>query len=152
MKPIQLLSAMVMVLAVGCGQTTTSNGPGTLNDKHGNPIVKTLSMTAAPKQTIVRGGTDDMAIKIRRKNFNDPVTIRLSDLPQGVEAAAKEIVIPAGEVSATLKLRADQNAKVGDYKVEIDAEAPGLYENVQTFTLSVTDKEKETELPRAAPY
>jgi hypothetical protein len=154
MKTIKLLSvvAIVLAIAVGCGQTTTSTGPATTGDKSGNPAVKKLSMTAAPEQTIILGGTGDVAIKISRENFNDPVTIRLADLPQGIEASKTEVVIPAGEVAAMLNLKANPDAKVGTFKVEIDAQAPGLEDNVQTFTLWVKEKEKGSSLPDATPF
>jgi hypothetical protein len=151
MKTMKLLGVIVIVtpIAVGCGQTTTTTGPAT-SDKNGTPAVKKLSVTAATQQTIALGGTDEVAIKISRENFNDPVTIRLSDLPQGIETPDKEVVVPAGEVAAKFKLMANEDAKVGDFKVEIDAQAPGLEDNVQTFTLSV--KAKETAVPDASPF
>jgi len=141
---------MVVLLAAGCEQTTISTGPVMSNEKTGTPMVKKLSLTAAPQQTIIRGGTDDVAIKISRENFDAPVTIRLSELPQGIEAPATEIVIPAGQVSTTVKLKAADDANVGEFKVDIDAQAEGLPDNVQTFTLAV--KEKQTITPDGAPY
>jgi len=95
---------------------------------------------AAKNQTITQGGSDKVTIAINRDNFNDPVTIRLNDLPQGVQAVPMEIVIPAGSSSATVELKAADNASVGEHRVQIDAVAPGLGENVQMFTLTVKDK------------
>jgi hypothetical protein len=151
MKPLKLWSAVAIaaLLAVGCEQTTTSTAPLTTTNNTGTPAVKKLSLTAAEKQTIVRGGTDDLTIKIDRQNFNAPVAIRLSQLPQGVEARSGEIVIPPGEVSATVKLKAADDAQVGEFKVDIDAQTAGLPDNVQTFTLAV--KEKGTAVPDLGP-
>ena len=73
-------------------------------------------------------------------NFDDAVTIRLNDLPQGIEALPMEVVIPAGSSSATVELKAADNAPVGEHRVQIDAVAPGIGENVQIFTLTVKDK------------
>jgi hypothetical protein len=81
-----------------------------------------------------------VSISIHRDNFTDAVTIRLNDLPHGITCAEKEVVIPADATSAKLTLKAAPDAAAGDFKVKIDARAPGIDENVQTFDLTVNDK------------
>jgi hypothetical protein len=137
MKPLKIISAIGLALALAGCQETTSTGPATTTTDTGKPALKKLSLVAATSQTIIQGATDDVAIKITRDNFNDPVTIRLNDLPAGVEVVGEEAVIPAGQNSIKLQLKAAPDAVVGEHQVKIDAQAPGLADNVQTFTLTI---------------
>jgi hypothetical protein len=136
MKRTSIVCAIGLALAMAGCQETTSTGPGGKTES-GNPAVKKLSLVAATSQTIKQGATDDFAINIKRDNFDDPVTIRLNDLPTGVEVVGKEAVIPSGENSIKVQLKAASDAAVGEHKVKIDATAPGLADNEQTFTLTV---------------
>jgi len=131
---------LAALCAMGCENKTTTTGSANPSGATGKSEVKKLTLKAAAEQTIKQGGTDELAIKIDRSNFNDPVTIRLNDLPKGVTCDKTELVIPAGsnEVKVTLKAAAD--AETGDYSVKIDAQAPGIDENVQTLKLTVKDK------------
>lgn len=137
MKRTTFISVIGLALAAfGC-QETTSTGPATKTNASGNPEVKKLSLEAATSQTIKQGATDDLSIKIKRDNFDDPVTIRLNDLPEGVEVVGKEAVIPSGQNSIKVQLKAAPDAAVGEHKIKIDAQAPGLANNEQTLTLTV---------------
>jgi hypothetical protein len=131
--------AMAMVVAAGCQETTTS-GPATKVNRSGEPAVKKLTVMAKKNQTISQGGSDKISVAINRDNFNDPVTIRLNDLPQGVESLQSEVVIPAGSSSAMLEIKAMPDAAIGEHEVRLAASAPGLDENVQMFTLTVKEK------------
>ncbi len=137
MKRTAILSAIGLALAIAGCQETTSTGPATKTTDSGKPAIKKLSLVAATSQTIKQGATDDVSIKITRDNFDDPVTIRLNDLPAGVELVGQEAIIPAGQNSIKLQLKATPDAAVGEHQVKIDAQAPGLADNVQTFTLTV---------------
>jgi len=140
MKPLKWMSAigLALVVAVGCEQSNTTKGPASATSPSSS--AKKLTVTAATQQTIKRGDTDDFVVKINRDNFNDPVTIRLNDLPKGVECTETEAVIPSGSTSFTFKLKADETAEIGEHQVKVDAQAPGLAENVQTVKLTIKDK------------
>jgi len=137
MQVLKFISSVALALAVAGCQETTSTGPAAGTTRSGKPVVKKLSLVAATGQTIKQGDTDDVSIRITRDNFDDPVTIRLNDLPKGVELLGDEAVIPAGQTSIKIQLKAAADAAVGDHKVTIDAKAPGLADNTQTFTLTV---------------
>lgn len=130
---------LAVALAAGC-QETTSTGPATTQTSTGKPAVKKLTVMASETQNIARGDTDKVLVTIDRDNFNEPVTIRLNDLPRGVELVGGPAVIPADSNTATLEIKASDDAEVGEHHVQIDATAPGLAENLQTFKLTVTDK------------
>ena len=141
MKPLKQLAALALLLIVAAGcQKTTSTGPGEVKND-GTTKVKKLTVVAAKSQTIKRGDTDKVLVTVNRDNFDDAVTVRLNDLPNGVELVGEnEAVIPRGSNSVTLELKASDDAEVGDHNVTIAADAPGLSENTQTFKLTVKDK------------
>jgi len=141
MKPLAMSSilGLALVFGLGCENKTTTTGSATPGTS-GTTAVKKLTVTAAAQQTIKQGDTDELTVKIDRDNFNDPVTIRLNDLPKGVTFVENEVVIPAGSTSAKITLKAASDAEVGEHNVKIDAQAPGLDENVQTMKLTIKDK------------
>src|SRR5436190_7345644 len=134
--------SLAVICSLGCENKTTTTGsattPAGTSRKAGE--VKKLTLKAAAQQTIKQGDTDDLTIKIDRSNFDDPVTIRLKDLPQGVTCNMSEVVVPSGATEIKVTLKAASDAAVGEYKVKLDAQAPGLDENVQTLKLTVKDK------------
>jgi len=132
--------ALASLLAVGCQQSTSTgpapvSAPGTAHRQDAG--LKKLTVTAAKDQSIEQGESDKVLVTINRDNFDDPVTIRLNDLPVGVECMNNDVVIPAGSNSATLTLKAALDAPVGEHNVTIAADAPGLDRNTQVFVLSV---------------
>ena len=135
MKKLFLLLS-VLVLTVGCNNTTSSIGTKT-SSRTGEPIVKKLSLTAAKTQTITRGSTDKVSITISRTNFDEAVTVAITSLPTGVEVVEKEMTIPAGATSLTLTLKAAADAPVGEHNVTITASTPGLENTSQAFKLTV---------------
>jgi len=135
MKKLILLMS-VLALCVGCNKSTTTEGTK-LSTRTGEPVRKELTMTAAKEQTIARGATDKVDVKIARTNFDDAVTIALSGLPAGVEVVEKQTTIPNGATTLTLTLKAAADATQGEHTVTITANTPGLEKTTQTFKLTV---------------
>jgi len=75
-----------------------------------------------------------------RTNFDDPVEIHFSNLPEGVEVVDKDVKVPSGNDSITVTLKAGPDAEPGEHEVTLIAKAPGVEENRQTFKLTVKDK------------
>jgi hypothetical protein len=129
------LLGCALLVGAGCEQSTTT-GPkgGTANTAN----VKRLTLTAAKDQSIRRGDTDKVPVAITRDNFSDPVTIHVAGLPKGVVVLdGKNVVIPGGSNTATLTLKADADAELGEHNVTLSAEAKGLEKNSQVFRLTV---------------
>lgn len=140
MQPLKKIGAAVLVLAVAVGcQKTTSTGPGAPK-AGGGTTLKKLTVIAAKNQSIKQGDTDKVLITITRDNFDDPVTIKLNNLPKGVEVVGGKVEIPRGSNSATVQLKANDDAEPGEHDVTIAADAPGLNENTQTFKLNIKAK------------
>src|SRR5262245_26828854 len=120
MRLITVVTAMGLAAAIaGCENKTTTTGSTVPSSTPGKPAVKRLTVKAAPTQTIKQGDTDEVSIKIDRDNFNDPVTIRLNELPKGI-TCEPQVVIPANSSSGTFTLKAAPDAEVGEFEVKID--------------------------------
>ncbi len=142
MKLFQVVcgSGVALALLAGCENKTTTTGSTPPAGNSGQATTKKLTLKAPATQSIKRGDTDQLSISITRDNFNDPVTVRLNDLPKGVVCEETEATIPAGQTSTKLTLKASADAEVGEHDVKVDARAPGIQENVQTVKLNVKDK------------
>jgi len=134
---IYLLLLSGLLFTVGCNNTTTSTVGTRVSTRTGETVVKKLSLTAAKDQTITRGSTDKVDVSISRSNFDEPVTIAIANLPNGVEVAEKEMTIPNGATKLTLTLKAAADAALGEHMVNITASAPGLEKTTQAFKLTV---------------
>jgi hypothetical protein len=141
MKPLNILCAfgLAACLAAGCETKTTTTGSVPGPGPSGTTTVKKLTVKGPTGQSIKQGDSNQVSISIVRDNFNDPVTIRLNDLPKGVVCVEDHVVVPAGDKSIKLTLKAAADAEIGEHDVKIDATAPGIDENVQTFKLNVKD-------------
>ena len=122
-------------LVAGCNNTTTTTAPAVTT--RGEPVTKSLKLTAAKDQTIARGATDKVSIGVTRENFDEPITITLSGLPAGVEIVEKESTIRTGSSNLMLTLKASSDAALGEHSVTITADASGMPRNSQTFKLTV---------------
>jgi uncharacterized membrane protein len=139
---ILIVFGLAALGAWGCENKTTTTGsapPAAMPGKSSS-AVKKLTLKAAAEQTIKQGDSHELTIKIDRSNFDDPVTVHLNDLPQGVTCSMNEVIIPAGATETKVTLKVAPDAVVGEHDVKIDAKAPGLDENVQTMKLTVKDK------------
>jgi hypothetical protein len=69
--------------------------------------------------TVVRGQQAQLKINVRRLgSFNGPIALTLDGLPAGM-TIPKEIVIPSGQPSAIITLKAETNAKVDGSLVRV---------------------------------
>ena len=84
-----------------------------------------------PSLTIPRGQT--VSIKVtanRRGNLNGPIYLRFDGLPAGV-TTVKEPIIPAGQSSVDVSLKADTTAKIESFKLHVSGIA---YQPMLLFT------------------
>jgi hypothetical protein len=150
--PLGLLGVALVV--TGCQQSTSTGPAGTTRSPstqsrapdggvrtdpgtRADTGAKKLTLTAKEAQTVARGSTDKVQLTINRDNFNDPVTIKFSGLPKGVEVVEKDMTFKPDENMKVFTLQASGDAALGEHNVTITAEAPGLSNNTQTFKLTV---------------
>src|SRR5208337_3110247 len=82
------LLAVALVALVGCGGKDTAGGPGASNATGKQPLYgqaeNTFNLTA-PSTSLHQGETKDVSIGIKRgTNFQEDVTLKFAEVPQGV--------------------------------------------------------------------
>ena len=111
----------------GCAETTVRGPEGT-----------ELSLVKPSDETVMQGETGDVLVKIDREDFEGPVEIEVADLPDGVNAAESETVIPSDEESVVLRLHADPDAVlVTNHEAMVKARAPNGMQVAQKFRITV---------------
>ena len=126
-----LVVAGLLVVGSGCGETKTTSS------KSGD---KKLTLTGPSTTNITQGETAEIKVKVTRKGFDDDVTLKFSDLPEGVKVEESGTKVPKGSDDVTLHLKADEKAPVkSDVKSKVTASAAGLSETAE-FTVNVKEK------------
>ena len=137
MKWMSLIVAAGLVFGVaGCTGEKDKN-KGTVKGEGGAE----LTVEAPSGTTSVTVGKDkDITVSITRKKFDDPVSVTLSDLPEGVTADPKTQDIAKGETKAKFTLKAAGDAKESKgQKVKVTAKG-GKMEKSEEFTVDVVKK------------
>jgi hypothetical protein len=137
MRQFSLLAVAVavLVLAAGCGTNPTKTN--TVKGEGG----KELSLTPPMGTSIKQGETKSVTVKVDRKNLDEPITVEISDLPEGVTAKETTKKLEKGEKEITFTLEAKPDAKLEKgHKVKVKASAGGLTAGPETFTVDVRQK------------
>ena len=107
-------------------------------------------MTAPGTLTLKQGESKNVKLKITRKNFDEPVDVDISGLPEGVsikESSAKEgarVKFDKGATEMTLTVHAAENAPVNKdgKKAMVSASGGGVStQGVAEWTIKVEPKE-----------
>lgn len=116
--------------------TTTPEKPmvGTADDTF------TLSMPTL-STSLKQGETKSVTVGITRgKNFDQDVTLKLADLPQGVTIEPAEPTIKHGESEATLSVKAADDAALGDFTINVVGHPAEGADAQNKLTVTVTEK------------
>ncbi len=126
------LTALSLALLVGCGSNTGTSekhpgGPGAATNLTARaPIVAEGKgqFDLSPPHTathLKQGESKEVKIDIKRgEGFDKDVTLKFSDLPKGVTIEPASATIKHSDTSATVTVKAADDAAVGDFKVKID--------------------------------
>jgi hypothetical protein len=114
---------MAVVALVGCGGKDTAGGPGATNPTGKKPLYgqaeNTFNLTA-PSTSIKQGETKAVSIGIRRgTNFQEDVTLKFADVPQGVTLDPASPVIKHGETETKVTLKAAADASLGAFTIKV---------------------------------
>jgi hypothetical protein len=117
-----LLVAAVVTL-IGCTGNDNAGGPGATNPTGKQPLYgqadNTFNLTA-PSTSLKQGETKDISIGIKRgTNFQDDVTLKFADLPQGMTVDPAGPVIKHGDTETRVTLQAAADASLGDFTVRV---------------------------------
>jgi hypothetical protein len=117
------LLAVALVALVGCGGKDTACGPGASNATGKQPLYgqaeNTFNLTA-PSTSLKQGETKAVSISIKRgTNFQEDVTLKFADVPQGVTLDPVSPVIKHGETETKVTLKAAADASLGDFTIKV---------------------------------
>lgn len=131
MKPYLLLAGIALpcILSfLGCSSTSTSSTGAAK-----------ITMNKPSNQSLGRGTTNTVEIKIWKENINANVSVRFENLPYGVEVTEKNTNSKDNNCVVNYQLSATDNARlVTDHVVRVTAEGPDGLAVTQSFEMTVT--------------
>jgi len=149
------LAALALVGLVGCNGAGTTGGPGADKAKQqqkDSPVKRaedsvgqaedTFSLSVPTLSTSIKQGeTKEVTIGIRRgKNFDQDVSLKLDALPKGVTAEPAAPAIKAGDSDAKVRLKAADDAALGDFTVKVIGHPTKGADATNEFKLTVAKK------------
>jgi hypothetical protein len=172
MKKVALVPVVTLLIVAGCkrdqtptaaptGQgptmTTASSTPTptttTTTPKTGGPITtfplrkEELLLTFPKEMSVEAGSSTALKVEITRKQFDDPVTVKFSDVPDDVKIDPPEIKIAKGDTDATFTVKVDAKAKEAKGSViKIAAEGGGQKVAPQDIKLNILAKKTDLTL------
>ncbi|MFN0197673.1 MAG: hypothetical protein ACKVT0_13090 [Planctomycetaceae bacterium] len=118
------LTLMTLATLTGCNQGTPG-GPGTVDAKVEKPAYGQADDTfnlSVPVMTssLQQGNETEATIGIKRaKNFDEDVSLKFVDVPEGVTFEPASPVIKHGDTDAKITFKAGDEAPLGDFKVKV---------------------------------
>jgi hypothetical protein len=114
LRRVSLILMLGLGVLVGCNEGER----GTVKGESGEE----LTLTAPANTSIIQGGTQKVTVRIERKNFDDPVDVKLEQLPKGVTADKDSKTIAKEDKSVEFTLIADNKADlVTAHEVKVSA-------------------------------
>lgn len=127
-KKLTILLMSLAFIGTGCEKTTVEG-----------PAGKKLTLIKPANQTLARGASEKVTVRITRSNFEDPVDIQFKDLPAGVTLVDGSTKIEKNE--RTFVLSASPNADlVGNHVALVTATGPDGLSATEQFNITVKEK------------
>jgi uncharacterized membrane protein len=143
------MAMMTLAALAGCTQGTPG-GPGTTDANAEKPAYgqadDTFNLSAARMATSLQQGEQtETTVGIKRaKSFDQDVTLKFADLPQGVTVKPARPVIKRGDTDAKITFEAVDEAPVGDFVVKVTGHPTKGGDAQIELKLSVTAKDSFT--------
>jgi hypothetical protein len=118
------LLLMALVAASGCNQGTPG-GPGASDPNTKKPLygqaTDTFTLSVPNLSTSLKQGeTKEVSVGIKRgKNFDEDVTLKFADVPNGVTLDPESAVITSANTEAKFTFTARDEAPLGDFTVKV---------------------------------
>ena len=104
------------------------------------PSGKKLTVTQPANQTLKRGETNEIAIKVTRTNLSEPLTVKFDNLPKGVTVIEdKKLSSDQNTVNYTLHAAPDADL-VQNSQSKVTVSTPDGLMATETFTITVKDR------------
>jgi hypothetical protein len=144
------LLVVALVALVGCGGKDTAGGPGATDPTSKKPLYgqadNTFNLTA-PSTSLKQGETKAVSIGIKRgTNFQEDITLKFANVPQGVTFDPASPVIRHGETETKVTLKAAADASLGDFTVKVTGNPTKGSDGSTELKLTVT---KDAEVAKA---
>lgn len=139
MKKVLVPLGLAVLVAVGCNtQSSTNKGKGG----------EELTLKTPQSVTVNQEGTAEFAVKIERKKFDEPVTVKFEKLPEGVTVEESDHKLDKGVKERTFHLKASDKAKVGSNKILVVASSKDMTDRHE---VNVEVKEKGSHTTLSSP-
>jgi hypothetical protein len=145
-KFLALIAGSLLPLGIGCDKQSTPGGPGVTHPAAKPPIVgqadETFHLSAPTLSThVAQGETKTAAIGIKRgKNFDQDVTVKFGDLPNGVTITPTSAVLKHGDNEVQVSISAAADAAVGDFTVAVTGSPGKGAEGATSIKITVAKK------------
>jgi hypothetical protein len=147
MNRIKVTTGFLVLAALsGCNQGTPG-GPGATDAKSPQatygPTENTFTLSVPlMSSTLQQGGSIPITVGIKRaKNFDQNVTLHVTDLPEGVTSDPAAPVIKHGDLEAKVVLQATDQAALGAYSVKVTGHPERGADAVVEFKLTIAPKD-----------
>jgi hypothetical protein len=144
------LLVVALVALVGCDSKDHAGGPGATNATAKQPRYgeadNTFNLTV-PSTNLKQGETKDVSIGIKRgTNFQEDVTLKFADVPQGLTFDPTSSVIKHGQTETKVTLKATVDASLGDFNVKVTGHPTQGGDATHEFRITI---EKDPEAAKA---
>jgi len=141
--------ALMLAILTGCSQGTPG-GPGTTDKDSEKPLYgqedNTFNLSVPRTSTSLQQGEQlETAIGIKRaKNFDQDVTLKFAEIPKGVTIEPASPVISSSGTEAAITFKAEDEAPVGDYNVQVTGHPTKGGDAQIEFKLTILPKDSFT--------
>ncbi len=136
MKNVLVPVALMVLVVAGCN---TQKSPPEGKDG------KKFTLSTPKDVEIDQNGEQKVTVSIERKNFDEPVTVTVDKLPEGVVLLDKEPKIEKGKKEVILKLKAGEKAKPGKNTMTVMASGGGVSDS-RSITIEIRKATGHTSL------
>jgi hypothetical protein len=150
------LVVMTLAFLTGCGQEGTPGGPGTIEKKPAYGQADDTFNLSVPvlASSLQQGEQAETTVGIKRaKNFDEDVTLKFANVPEGVTVEPASPVIKHGDTDAKITFKAGDEAPLGNFKVNVTGHPTKGTDAQVEFTLAIAAKDtvsKKSEKEHAA--
>ncbi len=133
------IACAVVIMVAGCESSSSSKRGASHDSTVRGPSDEKLTIMKPKDQDIARGETETVTVYLHREHFDGPVSLKVTNLPRGVEAV--DAPRQTSDNNAKIVLRATANADlVSNHNVMVTAEGPGGMRASETFNLTVKER------------
>ena len=140
------LAVMTLAALTGCSQGTPG-GPGTTGKQPAYGQADNTFNLSVPifSSSLQQGEQTEATVGIKRaKNFDEDVALKFAAVPKGVTVEPASPVIKRGDTDAKITFKAEDEAALGDYTVNLTGHPTKGTDAQIEFKLTITAKDSFT--------